>query len=145
MPERTSSGSLSLERIARTLLRNRRETDRASVTSVSRTITASDVGSSNRSRIESVSMTITSRSVLRANDTRLATVASLRHSLSSPLAQFDRNRLDLAGANQPDLQNITDLRGGKRILDCIHVFYCFSAHFEKEISQQHPGLFCGPI
>lgn len=55
MPERTSSGSLSMERIARTLLRNKREIDRASVTSVSRTITESDVGSSNRSRIESES------------------------------------------------------------------------------------------
>src|SRR5258708_19631031 len=74
-----------------------------------------------------------------------ASAASLRHSLSSPLAQFDRNRLDLAGANHPDLQNITDLRGGKRILDCIHVFDCPSAPFEKYISQQHPGLSCGPI
>src|ERR1700730_4042845 len=74
-----------------------------------------------------------------------ASAASLRHSLSSPLAQLDCNRLDLAGTNHPDLQNITDLRGAKRILDCIRVFDCLSAHFEKDISQQHPGFFCGPI
>ena len=42
MAERTSSGSLSLDRIARTPLRNKREIDRGSLTSVSRTIAASE-------------------------------------------------------------------------------------------------------
>ena len=25
------------------------------------------------------------------------------------------------------------------------MFDCFTAHFEKNVSQQHSGLFCGPI
>src|SRR6202035_3492802 len=93
MADRMSSASLSLERIARTPLRNKRETERASLTSVSRTIAASDIGPSNESRIESESITITSSSVLWANDTRLAIApklparwnsAWLRTMLSSP-------------------------------------------------------------
>src|SRR5260370_555192 len=93
MAERTSSVSLSLDRIARTPLRNKREIDRASLMSVSRTIAASAIGSSNKSRIESESMTITSSSARRANDTRAATASKLparwnsvwlRMTLSSP-------------------------------------------------------------
>ena len=49
MAERTSSTSLFRERIARTPLRNKREIDRASLTSVSRTIAASDVSSRSKS------------------------------------------------------------------------------------------------
>src|ERR1700733_751015 len=77
MAEITSSGSLSRDRTARTLFRNRREIDRASLTAVSRTIAVSDIGSCNRSRRESESMTITSSSVPWENETRFATEPKL--------------------------------------------------------------------
>ena len=76
MAERTSFVSLSLDRIARTPLRNKRASDRASLTSVSRTIAAPDIGSRSKSWIESESMTITSSSV-RADDAKLATAPKL--------------------------------------------------------------------
>src|ERR1700733_480457 len=73
-----------------------------------------------------------------------ASAASLRHSLSRSFAQSDRNRLDLAGTNHPDLQDITDLCSGKRILYSIHVFDRLSPQFEKHVSEEHSGLFCRP-
>ena len=72
-----------------------------------------------------------------------ASAASLRHSLSRSLAQRDESGLISPARIHPDLQNITDLRGGQRMLDRIHVFDCLSAHLEKNISEQHSGLFRG--